>query len=83
MSMRLMNLRLALAVGLAGGALAFAAPAATPAPVAPYSPAISQAAADGSLVRHAQSCRGWARICSYRWGWGTWRYRRCMRDHFC
>ncbi len=61
----------------------FASLAATAGPVAPYSAAIKEAAADGSPVRYAQSCRAWARICSYRWGGGTWRYRRCMRDHFC
>jgi hypothetical protein len=28
-------------------------------------------------------CRWWARECAYRWGWGSWRFRRCMRWHGC
>jgi hypothetical protein len=28
-------------------------------------------------------CRAWARECAIRWGWQTWRWRRCMRIHAC
>lgn len=28
-------------------------------------------------------CRSWRRRCAYRWGRGTWRYRRCLRRHSC
>jgi hypothetical protein len=28
-------------------------------------------------------CRAWARECASRWGWGSWRFRRCMRNHGC
>jgi hypothetical protein len=28
-------------------------------------------------------CRGWARECASRWGWGSWRFQRCMRNHGC
>ena len=78
-----MMIRLALAAGVAACAFAFTPQSAAAGPVAPFSSAMPQAAADNSLVRHAQSCGAWNRICANRWGWGTWRYRRCMRDHFC
>jgi hypothetical protein len=78
-----MMTRLALAAGVAACAFSFTLQSAAAAPVAPFSSAISEAAADNSLVRSAQSCGAWNRICANRWGWGTWRYRRCMRDHFC
>lgn len=78
-----MMTRLALAAGVAACAFAFTPQSAAAAPVPPFSSAISEAAADNSLVQSAQSCRAWNRICANRWGWGTWRYRRCMRDHFC
>jgi hypothetical protein len=28
-------------------------------------------------------CRSWRRECSYRWGWGSWRFQRCMARHGC
>jgi hypothetical protein len=28
-------------------------------------------------------CRAWRRECAVRWGWGGWRYRRCVRLHGC
>lgn len=28
-------------------------------------------------------CAYWRGICADRWGWGTWRYRRCMFRHGC
>ncbi len=28
-------------------------------------------------------CHRWRHICSDRWGWGTWRFRRCMVLHGC
>ncbi len=31
----------------------------------------------------ASRCGHWRRTCAYRWGFGTWRYRRCMRWHGC
>ncbi|MEE8310589.1 MAG: hypothetical protein V3R34_09395 [Hyphomicrobium sp.] len=44
------------------------------------------AAADGSIVEKAgwrRRCRRWNAKCSYRWGWQTGRYWRCMRRHNC
>ncbi len=28
-------------------------------------------------------CRSWRHECAARWGWGTWRFRRCMNIHGC
>lgn len=57
------------------------AAAATVAPGASL-PAISTA----SLVEKAQfrgRCRAWRRECGRRWGWGGFRYRRCLARHGC
>ncbi len=32
---------------------------------------------------HHGYCVRWRRICAVRWGWGTWRWRRCLRLHGC
>ena len=29
------------------------------------------------------SCRAWAHECAARWGWHSWRWRRCMAIHAC
>ena len=43
------------------------------------------AAIDGSIVQKAgwRRCVRWGRKCTYRWGWRTWRYNRCMFRHGC
>jgi len=28
-------------------------------------------------------CRAWRHECADRWGWGTWRFRRCLIRHGC
>jgi hypothetical protein len=28
-------------------------------------------------------CRAWRHECAARWGWGGWRYRRCLERHGC
>ncbi len=28
-------------------------------------------------------CRYWRRECAERWGWGGWRFRRCLWRHGC
>ncbi|MDX2289814.1 MAG: hypothetical protein NW217_13455 [Hyphomicrobiaceae bacterium] len=28
-------------------------------------------------------CRIWRHECADRWGWGGWRFRRCLRNHGC
>jgi|CXWK01.1.fsa_nt_gi hypothetical protein len=28
-------------------------------------------------------CRAWRHECADRWGWGTWRFQRCLRRHGC
>jgi hypothetical protein len=33
--------------------------------------------------RRHNSCHFWRNECADRWGWGTWRYRRCVRNHGC
>jgi hypothetical protein len=31
----------------------------------------------------AGHCWRWRHICAHRWGWGTWRFNRCMVHHAC
>jgi hypothetical protein len=34
--------------------------------------------------RHVwNQCRAWRHECADRWGWGTWRFQRCMARHGC
>lgn len=33
--------------------------------------------------RRFRRCRGWRHECADRWGWGTWRFDRCMARHGC
>ncbi|HEX2842607.1 glycosyl hydrolase family 5 [Hyphomicrobium sp.] len=28
-------------------------------------------------------CWKWRNICADRWGWGTWKQQRCLRNHGC
>ncbi len=38
------------------------------------------------LVEKAQwggRCRAWRHECAARWGWGGWRFRRCLARHGC
>ena len=28
-------------------------------------------------------CRNWRHECAERWGWGSWRFQRCLRIHGC
>jgi hypothetical protein len=73
---------------LAGAVLAGAA----------FAPGLSQAAtalgsatapatADGtSLVQKVHipgRCIAWRHECAERWGWGTWRWHRCLARHGC
>jgi hypothetical protein len=71
---------------LAAGLLAlgtFASPQISAA--ASFSPMPSVAAGDGGLVQtvHWRGCRYWRHECAQRWGWGGWRYRRCLARHAC
>lgn len=38
-----------------------------------------------NLVETVQwrGCRAWHRECAARWGWGGWRFRRCLARHGC
>jgi hypothetical protein len=52
------------------------------------SPATSaQSGVDSTLVhqvhRRGPRCWVWRNECAARWGWGTWRYRRCLARHAC
>jgi hypothetical protein len=54
--------------------------------VGPHTVIPNPAVSDGSLIHNVQwgpHCHRWARICAHRWGWRTWRFRRCMRHHGC
>lgn len=33
--------------------------------------------------RRFNRCRGWRHECADRWGWGTWRFERCLARHGC
>lgn len=33
--------------------------------------------------RRGGYCGKWRHICADRWAWGSWRYRRCLRNHGC
>ncbi|MFA5950544.1 MAG: glycosyl hydrolase family 5 [Hyphomicrobium sp.] len=33
--------------------------------------------------RHGGRCQAWRHECADRWGWGTWRFRRCVIAHGC
>ena len=64
------------------GFLGFGAAQATP---AGHSPAPAIAVQDLLQPVHYPyyRCRAWRRECAARWGWGGWRYARCMRRHGC
>lgn len=34
-------------------------------------------------VGYYRHCVRWRHICARRWGWGGWRFRRCMVRHGC
>jgi hypothetical protein len=75
---------------LLGAALALASPlllgqATAAGTSVPHMQAVQSAAA-GAIVEKAgwrRHCVRWGRRCTYRWGLGTWRFRRCMRRHGC
>lgn len=76
---------------LACSMLGLAAVPASAAGVAPGLKPLAQSTITESLVqevrhhRHGRysRCRGWRRECSFRWGFGTRRYNRCMFLHGC
>ncbi len=79
--------KLSLAAGLAV-AVGFAlnAPSASAVTVGPHTAIPTEAATDALLLQQAQwgpHCRRVARLCAHRWGWGTWRFRRCLRRRGC
>jgi len=80
--MRLKPLIMAGVVG-AGALLALGGANATPASM---SGAQSAETPLQALLQPAQwrpYCARWRRICADRWGWGTWRFRRCVYIHGC
>lgn len=52
---------------------------------ASFSPVPGIAGGDTSVVETVQygRCRAWHHECAQRWGWGGWRYRRCLARHAC
>jgi hypothetical protein len=39
---------------------------------------------DSSMVQQAsRRCWFWRNECASRWGWGGWRFRRCLARHGC
>jgi hypothetical protein len=75
-------LTLAATIVLSG---AIAISAAQAAPATPQSAPLSMAAHDLLQPVHYPywRCRAWRRECAVRWGWGTWRFQRCMARHAC
>jgi hypothetical protein len=73
--------KLALAVVLAGTSLMFVPQATSAATVSVPGTVTSQS----SIVEKAQYryCRQWRRECADRWGWGGYRFERCLRRHGC
>ena len=53
------------------------------APAATQSPLPGIAAQDLLQPVQWRRCRAARRICAARWGWGGWRFRRCVRTHAC
>jgi hypothetical protein len=75
------SLVLTTALAAVGGALML-----TPASAIPLPAGKSVAAGNSSIVEVQYGygrCRHWRRECASRWGWGTWRFHRCMRNHGC
>ena len=60
-----------------GASVGHAAPV-TPAPMTPL------ASSEDALVQSAAPrCHAWKKECGRRWGWNTWRWRRCLALHGC
>lgn len=73
---------------LAAGLLALGTLAAPQfASAATLAPGASQptTSVDSLLVEKVQfgGCRAWRHECARRWGWGGWRFRRCLARHGC
>jgi hypothetical protein len=78
------DMRIAPMLAAAVLALSFAGPA-TPSIASPTVPHMSVADTGSGvdLVHYYGHCVRWRHICADRWGWGTWRFRRCLRIHGC
>lgn len=66
------------AIGAAGSANAT--------PLASSKPMQSYAAQNSGLEQvywGAGRCKAWRHECAERWGWGTWRFKRCLIRHAC
>jgi hypothetical protein len=58
--------------------------AAQAAPAGPRSPVPTLSPKDlVKPVQYVYHCRWWRQECAARWGWGTWRFDRCMGLHGC
>jgi hypothetical protein len=73
-------LTLAAAAALIAGA-AFVTPAS--AVQLPGAPAAEQTKLSETVHYRYNYCRNWRHECARRWGWGSWRFRRCLRRHGC
>ena len=76
--------RFAIAGGVLMIATLFSAEMAAANPVALAS-TLGASSAAGTLVEKAQwrGCYFWRHECARRWGWGGYRFRRCLRRHGC
>jgi hypothetical protein len=77
--------KLLIACALLAGAML--APLPSQADVVAPAKAAQPVAAGSSLVEHVYfrgpRCHAWRRECAARWGWGTWRWARCLARHGC
>jgi hypothetical protein len=80
-----MTLKLSMSAGLIAAALVFAGHAASAAPISSAPKVLGQVTTQEAGVQKVQwrRCRFWRRECAFRWGWGGWRFRRCMIRHGC
>ncbi len=61
------------------GTLATAAPVAVALPK--LDPLVTEHGVEPAQYRNY--CARWRHACANRWGWSTWRYRRCITAHGC
>jgi hypothetical protein len=85
-----MRLKSLVVTGLVAGSALFALGTANATPNLASGQLFSPAPIQDQLAEQAQYrpdrynyCRHWRRECAARWGWGSFRWRICVRRHGC
>jgi hypothetical protein len=80
-----MSERIALAAGMALGAIVLSTVSLAALPLAQDGQALRQVEKDNSAIQLVQGgrCHRWRRECAARWGFRTSRYFRCMARNRC